>query len=166
MRAEAQQGELITYRPYDRAVVRAPGRYIKIFRPGRAAVAAGRCPHLDILLAAGTFTIPRILSRRSRDVIVFSAIPGPALYESGGGGSTTGDETFAGAWEKWSHAWVAQLNRPQGPAGQSALDGLPLHSAELEATTMWRMVNLWLHHNENVPEPASQRDALRAAGSK
>jgi hypothetical protein len=166
LRAEAQQGELITYRPYDRAVVRAEGRYIKIFRPGRAAVAAERCAQLDILLAAGAFTIPRIISRRSRDVIVFSAIPGPTLYESGEDDSTTGEETFAGAWEKWSHAWVAQLNRPQGPAGQVVLDGLPLHSAELEATKMWRMVNLWLHHNENVPELASQRDALQAAAEQ
>jgi hypothetical protein len=60
LRAEAQQGELIAYRPHRRAVVRAEGRYIKIFRPGQAIASAERCAHVEILLdAAGTFTTPR-----------------------------------------------------------------------------------------------------------
>jgi hypothetical protein len=142
------------------------GRYIKIFRPARAAVAAERCAQLDVLLDAGTFTIPRILSRRSPEVIVFSAIPGPTLYESGEVDSTTGDESFARAWEKWSRAWVAQVTCPNGPAAQGVLDSLPLHSAELEATKVLRLVNLWLQHNENVPELSSPGDALRAAAEQ
>ncbi|MDQ0819580.1 hypothetical protein QFZ79_001870 [Arthrobacter sp. V4I6] len=127
---------------------RTPGDYVLEVltpgRPGRAAVAAERCAQLDILLDAGAFVTPRILSRRSQDVIVFSAIPGPTLYEVD---STTDDESFARAWEKWSRAWAGQVSGSKGPAAQGVLNNLPLHSAELEATRVWRLVDLWLHHN-------------------
>lgn len=163
LRVEAQQGELVSYRPYDRAVVRAEDRYIKIFRAGRADIAAERCAQLDILLDADSFRVPKILSCRSPDVIAFSAIPGPTLYEVD---STADDEAFAGAWEKWSRAWVPQVNGPYGPAAESVLDSLPLHSAELEATKVWRTVNLWMQHNENVPDLMPLRDALRGAAEE
>jgi hypothetical protein len=162
LRVEAQQGEVISYLPYKRAVIRAEGRYIKIYRPGRATVAAERCAQMDILLDAGTFTTPRILRQSPQDVIVFSAIPGPTLNELGEDDSTTGDEAFAWAWEKWSHAWVAQLNGPYGPAAQNVLDSLPLHSAEVEAAGLWRCVHRWVRHNKSVPELSPQRKAMRA----
>jgi hypothetical protein len=166
LRAEAQQGEIFAYRPYRRAVVRAEGRYIKIFRPGSAVVPAERCAQMDILLDAGTFTTPRIVSRKSQDVLVFSAIPGPTLSELGTKGAAVSDETFANAWEKWSRAWVAQLTGPYGPAAQSVLDILPPHSAELEAAEVERLLNRWWRHRENVPELSVQRDALRAAAEQ
>lgn len=160
LQVEAQQGELIAYRPFDRAVVRAEGRYIKIFRPGRADVARERCSQLNILLDAGRFTVPKILSYRSPDVIAFSAIPGPTLCEVA---STADDAAFAGAWDKWSQAWVAQVSGPYGPTALSVLESLPLHSAELEAAKVWQMVNLWLRHNEEIPELMPLGEALRAA---
>lgn len=61
---------------------------------------------------------------------------------------------------------MAQLTRPYGLDAQSVLNSLPHHSAELEARKVWKMVNLWLRHNEDVPELASQRDALRAAAGQ
>jgi hypothetical protein len=165
LQAEAQHGEVISYRPYH-AVIRAVGRYIKVFPPGRAVVPAERCARLDILLDAGTFSTPRILLRGSQDVIVFSALPGKTLSELGGKEAAVSDEAFAGAWEKWSRAWVAQLNGPDGPAAQSVLSSLPLHPAELEAADVWRRVNRWLRHHENVPESSSPGDALRAAAEQ
>jgi hypothetical protein len=163
LRAEAQEGELIAYRPHRRAVVRAEGRYIKIFRPGQAIASAERCAHVDILLdAAGTFTTSRIL-RSSEDVIVFSTVPGPTLNELSEDDCTTSDESFARAWEKWARSWVAQLSVPHGNAARSVLNSLPLRSAEVEAAYLWRCVNRWLRHFENEPELSPQVSALRAA---
>lgn len=164
--AQAQQGEVISYRPYRQAVVRAEGRYIKIFRPGRAVVPAERCAQMNILLDAGNFTTSRILLRSAQDVIVFSAIPGKTLSELGWKEAAVCDESFASAWEKWSRAWVAQLNGPYGPAARSVLNSLPLHSPEVEAANGWRRVNGWLRHNENVPELSPPGDALRAAAEQ
>ena len=167
LRGEAQKGELISYWPYRQAVVRADGRYIKIFEPGGAGVPAERCAQMDVLLEAGNFTTPRILRKSSQeDVIDFSAIAGPTLNELGGEQGAVSDEAFARAWEKWSRAWVAELNGSYGPAAQTVLDSLPLRPAEWEATKMWQRVNDWLRHNENVPEFSSQRDALRAAAEQ
>ncbi len=163
LRAEAELGELIAYRPYDRAVIKAEGRYTKIFRPGRAAVAAERSAQLDALLDHGIFTTPGILSRRSQDVIDFNVIPGPTLYEVH---SLASDELFAGAWEKWSRAWAAQVSSPKGAAAQSVLHSLPLHSAERESVKVWRLVNLWLQHNQDVPELASAGADFRAAAEQ
>lgn len=165
LREEAQKGELISYWPSRQAVVRADGCYIKIFSPGGAVVPAERCAQMDALLD-GNFTTPRMLRQSSReDVIVFSAITGPTLNELGREGPAC-DEAFAKAWEKWSRAWVAELNGPRGPAAQSVLDSLPLRPPQWEVTKMWRRVDDWLRHNENVPELSSQRDALRAAAER
>lgn len=163
LRAEVQQGELVAYRPHRRAVVRAEGRYIKIFRPGQAMASAERCAHVDILLgAAGTFATPRIV-RNSEDVIVFSTVPGLTLNELGDAGSSTSDETFVWAWEKWSRSWVAQLSAPHDSVARSLLNSLPLRTPEVEAADLWRCVNRWLRHFENVPEMSPQCSALRAA---
>ena len=163
LRAEAQQGELLAYRPHRRAVVRAEGCHIKIFRPGQAIASAERCEHVGILLdAAGTFTTPRIL-RSSEDVIVFSTLQGPTLNELGENNSTASDESFAWAWEKWARSWIAQLSAPHGSAARGVLNGLPLRSAEVEAADLWRCVNRWLRHFENVPEMALHGSELRAA---
>ena len=163
LRAEAQHGEIVAYRPHRRAVVRAEDRYIKIFRPGQAIASAERCAHVNILLdAAGAFTTPRIL-RSSEDVIVFGTVPGPTLYELGENDSTISDESFARAWEKWSRSWVAQLNAPHGSTARTVLNSLPLRSAKVEAADLWRCVNRWLRHFENVPEMSAQCSDLRAA---
>ena len=161
LRREAQQGELISYVPYKRAVIRAEDRYIKIYPPGGALVAADLCAQMDILLDAGNFTTPRILRQDSHDVIAFSSVPGPTLNELGEDGSTIGDEAFASAWKKWSHAWVAQLNGPYDPSAQGVLDSLPLRSAEVEAARLQRSVHRWLRHNKSAPESSSQRNAMR-----
>jgi hypothetical protein len=166
LRAEAQQGEVISYVPYKRAVIRAEGRFIKIYTPDGATVAAERCAQIAILLDAGNFTTPRILLRSSPDVIVFSCIPGQTLNELGRREAAVSDEAFASAWEKWSRAWVAELNGHYGPAARSVLDSLPPRSPEWEATKVWRRVSGWLRHNENAPELSSQRDALRAAAEQ
>ena len=121
LRQEAQQGEVISYMPYRRAVIRTEDRYIKIYPPGGAIVTADLCAQIDVLLEAGNFTAPRILRQNSQDVIVFSAIPGPTLNELGEDDSASGDETFTKAWKKWSHAWVAQLSSPYGPSGRGVL---------------------------------------------
>ena len=142
LRAEAQQGELISYWPYHQAVVRAEGRYIKIFGPGGAVVPAERCAQMDVLLDAGNFKTPRILRQSSQaDVIVFSTMPGPTLNELGRVEAAVCDEAFAKAWEKWSRAWVAELNGSHGPAARGVLDSLPLRSAEWEATKVCRRVD-------------------------
>ena len=155
---------MISYWPYHQAVVRAEGRYIKIFGPGGAVVPAERCAQMDVLLDAGNFTTPRILRQSSQaDVIAFSAIPGPTLNELGRVEAAVCDEAFARAWEKWSRAWVAELNGSHGPAARGVLDSLPLRSAEWEAAKVCRRVDDWLRHNENVPELSSQRAVLRAA---
>jgi hypothetical protein len=161
LRAEAEQGEVISYMPYKRAVIRAEGRYIKIYPSGSAVVAAERCAQMDILLDAGNFTTPRILRRNSQDVIVFSSIPGPTLNELGEDDSTISDESFASAWNKWSRAWVAQLNGPYGRAAQGVLDSLPLRSAEVEAARLQRCVHRWLRHNKSAPESSSQGKAMQ-----
>jgi hypothetical protein len=166
LRGEAQQGELISYWPYRQAVVRAEGRYIKIFKPGGAVGPAERCAQMDVLLGAGNFTTPEILRQTCLDVIVFSAIAGRTLNELGREEGAVCDEAFARAWEKWSRAWVTELNGSRGPAAQSVLDSLPLRSPEWEATKAWRRVNDWLRHNEGAPEWSSQRDALFAAAEQ
>lgn len=160
LQAEAQQGQLVAYRPYDRAVIRAEDRYTKIFRRGRAAIAAERYAQLGVLLDAGTMTTPRILAQRSQEVVDFSTIPGPTLFEVN---STPDDESFAAAWQKWSRAWVAQVGGTRSTAARGVLSALPLHSAELEAAKVWRSVNLWLEHTQNTPASSSRGEALRAA---
>lgn len=157
LRAEAEHGILVRYMPYKRAVIRAEGRYIKVFRPGSATVPAERCAQVDVLLDAETFVTPRILRRSAEDVIEFSALPGPTLNELGEDASPAGDEPFLRAWQKWSQAWVAQLKGPHGPTQRGVLDSLPLRSPEYQADDVGRRVNRWLRHNEDVPELSSQR---------
>lgn len=161
LRREAQQGEVISYMPYRRAVIRTEDRYIKIYPPGSAIVAADLCARMDVLLDAGNFTTPRILRQNSQDVIAFSSIPGPTLNELGEDGSPTGDETFANAWKTWSRAWVVQLKGPYGPSARGVLDSLPLRSAEVEAARLRRSVHRWLRHNKSVPQSSSQRQTMR-----
>lgn len=162
LRTELQHGELVRYMPHKRAVIRAQGSYIKVFRPGLAIVPAERCAQLDVLLGSGNFITPRILRRSSQDVIVFSAIPGPTLNELGGDGSAAGDDLFDRAWGKWARAWVARLTSAPGPAGQRILNSLPLHSPEVEAANVWRRMDHWLRHADEVPELSGERGILLA----
>ena len=55
------------------------------------------------------------------------------------------------------------MSAPHGSAARSVLDSLPLRSAEVKAADLWRCVNRWLRHFENVPEMSPQGSALRAA---
>ncbi len=162
LRAETQHGELVRYMPHKRAVIRAQGCYIKVFRPGLAVLPAARCGQMDILLDPGIFATPRILRRSSQDVIGFSTVPGHTLNELGEDGSVAGDESFARAWEKWSDAWVAQLTSAYGPAGQRVLENLPLRSAEVEAANVRHRMDRWLRHTGDVPELSRERSILLA----
>lgn len=161
LQEEARNGEIICHRPHKRAVIRAEGCYIKIFQPGGAIVPAERCAQTDLLMDPETFTVPKIL-RSSADVLVFSTVPGITLGELGLDYTMTSDETFASVWEKWSRAWTAQVGTRYDAARRSALATLPLHPAGAEVSDLWRWVNRWLHHYENVPEASSQGDALCA----
>ncbi|MCU1548217.1 MAG: hypothetical protein JWO29_1168 [Arthrobacter sp.] len=165
LRAEARHGEIISYRLHRRAVIRAEGRYIKIFRPGEAVEAAALCAQMNTLLDPGAFTVPKVL-QGSDDTLVFSAIPGRTLHELGEDHSARADEAFASAWEKWSRAWIAQLGAPYDTATRSVFATLPLHSAEVEAEAVRRRLERWMRHYENVPELSSRADALRAGAEQ
>jgi aminoglycoside/choline kinase family phosphotransferase len=158
LRAEARRGELVSYRPHMRAVVRTDAGYIKVFPPRGAIVPAERCAQTELLLAPGTFTTPRVL-RNSPDVIVFSAVPGLPLGDLGDDTAGLSDEEFDRLWERWQHAWTAQVG---SSAGHAALAALPVHSPEVEVADLRRWVNRWLRHYNDVPEAASQRATLSA----
>ncbi|WP_427129081.1 phosphotransferase [Pseudarthrobacter sp. S9] len=158
LRTEARHGEIVSHRPGTRAVIRAEGCFIKIFKPGDALLPAERCAQTELLLDAGSFSSPTVL-RSSTDVIVFSAVPGRTLGALGEDHLTISDESFAGLWEKWSDAWAAQVG---SSVGRSALAALPVHSPEVEAADLWRWVNRWLRHYGDVPEASLQGDALCA----
>ena len=134
LRAEARHGELVSYRPHMRAVIRADAGYIKVFLPGGAIVPAERCTQTEILLDPGTFTAPGVL-RSSPDVIVFSAVPGRPLGDLGDDTAGLSDEGFDRLWEKWQHAWTAQVH---SSAAHAALAALPLHSPEVEVADLQR----------------------------
>lgn len=161
---EARRGEVISHRPHKRAVIRAKGRYIKVFRPGRAVVSAERCEQMGALLLADSFIAPRII-HSSTDVMVFGSIPGRTLRELGEDPKVT-DETFAGIWAQWSRAWVSQIVGPHGGARHDHLAALPIHPPEKEASNLWLWVNRWVHHNESSPESWPERDVLRARANQ
>ncbi|RKR12696.1 phosphotransferase [Arthrobacter oryzae] len=158
LRAEARHGELVSYRPHMRAVVRTDAGYIKVFPPGGAIVPAERCAQTELLLAPGTFTAPRVL-RNSPDVIVFSAVPGRPLGDLGDDTAGLSDGELDRLWERWQHAWTAQVG---STAGHAALAALPVHSPEVEVADLRRWVNRWLRHHNDIPEASTQRDALSA----
>jgi hypothetical protein len=162
LRAEARHGELVSYRPHMRAVIRTDAGYIKVFMPGGAIVPAERCTQTEILLDPGTFTAPRVL-RSSPDVIVFSAVPGRPLGDLGDDTAGLSDEGFDRLWERWQHAWTAQV---RSSAALAALAALPLHSPEVEVADLQRWVNRWLRHHHDIPEAASQAAALSARADK
>lgn len=161
LRTERRHGDIISHRPYMRAIIRAEGRYIKVFRPGSAVVPAERCAQMDLLLDRGAFRAPAVL-HSSPDTLVFSVLSGPTLGEIGEDHVTIGDKEFAGAWEEWSRAWLAQLDAASGTARGKVLATLPVHSPEAETADVARWVKRWLRHTENVPELAAQCEALRA----
>lgn len=161
LQEEARHGEIICHRPHKRAVIRAEGCYIKIFQPGGAVVPAERCAQTDLVMDPATFAVPKIL-RSSADVLVFSAVPGRTLGDLGQDYSTVSDETVARVWEKWTLAWTTQVGGRYDAARRRALASLPLHPPEAEVSDLWRWVNRWLRHYENVPEAAAQGEALCA----
>ncbi|MFE4227970.1 phosphotransferase [Arthrobacter sp. NPDC056886] len=158
LRAEARHGELVSYRPHMRAVIRTDSGYIKVFRPGGAIVPAERCAQIESLLDPGAFTAPRVL-RNSPDVIVFSAVPGRTLGDLGGGRAGLSQERFDRVWDRWRHAWTAQVG---SSAGHADLATLPRRSPEVEAADLRRWVTRWLRHHNDVPEAAAQSATLSA----
>jgi aminoglycoside/choline kinase family phosphotransferase len=162
LRTEARHGELVSYRPHMRAVIRAGHSYIKVFKPGGALVPAERCAQTERLLVSGTFTAPRVL-RCTPDVIVFSAVPGQTLGDLGDGHSGLSDEDFDRLWARWQQAWTTQVG---SSAGHTALARLPLHSPEVEVADLRRWVNRWLRHCADVPEAAAQGAALSARANE
>jgi hypothetical protein len=158
LRAEARHGELVSYRPHMRAVIRAAAGYIKVFLPGGAIVPAERCAQTELLLDPGTFTSPRVL-RNSPDVIVFSAVPGRTLGDLADDHTGLSDAGFDRLWEQWLLAWTAHVG---SSAGHAALGALPVHSAEVEVADLRRWVKRWLRHYSGIPEAAAHGAALSA----
>ncbi|MET4096866.1 phosphotransferase [Arthrobacter sp. UYCu712] len=161
LRTERRHGEIISHRPYMRAIIRAEGRYIKVFRPGGAAVPAERCAQVASLLDPGAFSAPEVL-HSTEDTLVFGVLSGPTLCEIGEDHVTIGEREFAAAWEEWSRAWLAQVGAATDAARRTVLGTLPVHSPEVEVADVARWAKRWLLHTEKVPELASQCDALRA----
>jgi aminoglycoside/choline kinase family phosphotransferase len=159
LRTEKQRGEIVSHWPYMRAIVRAEGYYIKIFRPGRAVVPAERCAQMDILLDSGAFTAPEVL-QSSPDTLVVSTLSGPTLGDIGEDYVTIGDKEFAYAWEEWSRAWLAQLRAASDASRRTVLGTLPVHSPQVEAKAVAHWLKRWLLHAENVPALSTQRDFL------
>jgi hypothetical protein len=156
LRQEVRHGELVSYRPHMRAVIRAAAGYIKVFLPGGAIVPAERCAQTELLLDPETFTAPKVL-RNSPDVIVFSAVPGRTLGDLADDHADLGDEEVDRLWERWQLAWTAQVG---SSAGHAALATLPVHSPEVEVADLRRWVKRWLRHYNGVPEAAAHGAAL------
>jgi aminoglycoside/choline kinase family phosphotransferase len=161
LRAEREHGEIIAYRPYMRAIIRAEGRYIKVFQPGSAAVPAERCTQMHHLLDPGVFTAPEIL-QSSPDTLVFKALPGPTLGEIGEDHVNVGEAAFARLWADWSRAWLAQVAAATDATRREVLETLPVHSPEVEARDVARWLKRWLRHTEGVPALETQRETLHA----
>ena len=160
LRTERKHGEVIAYRPYKRAIIRAEGYYIKIFRPGSAIVPAERCAQMDLLLDAGAFTAPEVL-HRSPDTLVFRALAGPTLGAIGEDHVNVEERAFTATWGAWSRAWIAQVSAASDATRREALGTLPVHSPEVEASDVARWLKRWLRHAEDVPALSSQRETLR-----
>ncbi|MGO4806970.1 hypothetical protein AB4089_17810 [Arthrobacter sp. 2MCAF15] len=156
LRAEARHGEIVSHRPYIRAVIRTENSYVKVFRAGEALVPAQRCAQTGSLLDTRNFTSPRIL-RSSPDIIAFSPIPGRTLGTLAEDHLGVSDTSFAGLWQKWRHAWTAQVSVSAGSAGLAAL---PVRSPAVEVADLWRWVNRWLRHFADTPAAAAQGNAL------
>jgi hypothetical protein len=118
--------QLLAHRPGRRAVVRlASGRYVKVVRPGRAGLMAGRHETLAELVA-GLADVPEVLGVGD-DRVELAAVSGvPPL------------SLAACAPVAWREAWrqvSAVLVRMAG----ADPDGLPVHdaAAEVEVTLSW-----------------------------
>ena len=61
LRTEARHGEIVSHRPGIRAVIRAEGCYIKVFRPGQALLPVERYTHVARLLDSRNFSSPAVL---------------------------------------------------------------------------------------------------------
>ncbi|MEY9778400.1 phosphotransferase [Arthrobacter sp. MW3 TE3886] len=98
----------------------------------------------------------------SPDTLVLSALSGPTLGEIGEDYVTIGEKEFAGVWEEWSRAWLAQLGTASDASKKTVLDTLPVRSPEVEAKAVARWLKRWLRHTANVPVLSTQRDFLIA----
>ncbi len=161
LKDEAGNGVLMSYRPMMRAIIRADGRYIKVFRPGAALVPAERCAQMQALLDPAVFVSPPVL-RSTDDVIDFGVLPGRTLGGIGEDNLTVSEETFSGAWDRWARAWTAQVSTPADPVRRRVLATLPAHTPESEAANIERWLNRWLRHTEGIEELAARRALLQA----
>jgi hypothetical protein len=165
LRTERQRGRIISHWPYRRAIIRAEGCCIKIFRPGSAVVPAERCAQMDILLDAGAFTAPEVL-QSSPDTLVFSTLYGPTVGDIGEDHVTICEKEFAGAWEKGFRAWLAQLSAASDASRRTVLGTLTVHAPEVEAKAVARWLKRSLSHTENVPALSTPRDILVATAEE
>jgi len=155
---QAARGTTVVHRAHKRAVIRAAGQYIKVFRPGRATHAALR-HGLAADLISGIFDAPAILDT-APDTIVFSALPGQSFFDLGQNHAEVTDAVFAHHWSRWSRKWAATVSRSAGSGCSGNPDAQPTHTASTEAEVLMRWVGHWLHHSAGVPEAAATRSAL------
>ncbi|MFE4544380.1 phosphotransferase [Arthrobacter sp. NPDC056727] len=158
---ESPKGETVVHRAHKRAVLRAGGTYIKVFRPEQAPAAATNHVLATAVLAGGPFRTPVMTAARP-DVLVFSRVAGRPYYELGQDRSTVPDDVFAGMWAHWSRAWAETVVRASGPVSRATVEQLPLHDAEEELVRVQRWIDHWLLHSEGIPEAERGRAALLA----
>ena len=156
---ESGKGELVVHRAHKRAVLRTPGGYIKVFRPGRASAAVATHRITAAALSEGGFDTPQVISATG-DVLVFSRLEGRSFFELGRDRTGLTDAGFASAWRRWSHAWTETLTAAGRPALDSSLQQLPLRNAGEEARNLQQWVDHWLRHSEGIPEAGPARAAL------
>lgn len=157
----APQGEVVVHRVHRRAVIRAGGRYLKVFRPDRSADSLARHARMVELLGAEDFLTPAILSF-TPGCITLAGLPGRTLFELGKDARAS-DAVYEEAWRKWSRGWVRQHSRAEMTALRPAVEALRPHTAATEVEHLQRWVDLWLVHAQDVPEAEAQREAVRAA---
>ncbi|MFC9350402.1 hypothetical protein [Arthrobacter sp. NPDC057013] len=171
--AESAKGEMVVHRAHKRAVVRAPGTYIKVFRPGRALAAAASHNITAAALIEGGFDTPRLVSV-GPDVLAFSRLAGRSFFELGQsragitdqagmtGQAGISDAAYAALWKRWSEAWVRSVTAAGSPSFQDSLHRLPLRDAEKEAASLQRWVGHWLRHSDGIAAAAPARAVLLA----
>lgn len=156
--------ELVAHRPERRAVVRVPRTagdvYLKVLRPGRAAVAAGTLRHL----AAAGLPVPRVVAvdgSGEAGVLALGALPGATLHALLAharvrGGSVADDDLVAVG------ALVRRLHECPAPRGVVA------HGPDDEVAVLDRARALAAGYGLGGPDGsrvAGVRDALRSLGA-
>lgn len=142
---------LMVHRPERRAVVRRPGDYVRIFRPGRTGPVVSAAQRGEQLLAGlPGYAAPAILAHRPEEgVVVTSALAGASLRE------LVGPEVpVPASLPPAVRAGAAGIGRLLGHLGQTQGEGsLPVRDAEAELA--W--VQVWLGRlSAHLPEVHEQ----------